>query len=245
MLCYGLFRIKVVLFWCFMDNLTSLQKELFYLQDLKYRAFHIPLMPTVNEQRVIGIRTPVLRKFANEFYKRENYKEFLKTLPHYYYEENNLHAFLIEKCEDYDLCISLLDEFLPYVDNWATCDMLNPKVLLKNRKRLEKDLMRFLKSPHVYVKRFGIVCAMRAYIGENYNEEIANKIASIQSAEYYVNSAIGWFFATLLTKNYNQSVRFIQEKRLNEIAHNLAIKKARESLCIEKDKKEYLKTLKI
>ena len=226
-------------------NELTLKEKLFSLKDEKYRQFHIPLIPTVNAERVIGIRTPILRAFCKEFSKEDYAKSFLEDLPHYYYEENNLHAFLIENCKDYHHCVQLLNEFLPFVDNWATCDMMNPKVLLKNRDLLFSTVINFLKSDHVYQVRFGIVCAMRAFTGEFFNREIAEKISSIKTDEYYVNSAIGWFFATLLTKNYDSALPFIEQNALSITAHNLAIKKARESLCVSKERKDYLNSLKM
>ena len=225
-------------------DLNSLRSALFSMQDDKYKSFHAPLIPTVLPEKIIGIRTPDLRKFASTFYKEAFAKEFIKQLPHEFYEENNLHAFVIEKCNDYSSCVKMLDEFLPYVDNWATCDMLKPKVLLKNKNLLKQDIKRWLKSDKTFVCRFGIVIAMKAFFGEDFCEEIANEIAHLKSNEYYVNSAIGWFFATMLTKNYSKSIKYLQENKLSLVAHNLAIKKARESLCIKNEIKDYLLTLK-
>lgn len=227
-----------------MANLSKIKEQLFLMQDLKYKEFHTPLIPTVCPQKIIGIKTPVLRKFARGFNDKKLVEEFLNNLPHYYYEENNLHAFLIEKISDYFSCVSQLNKFLPFIDNWATCDMMNPKVLLKDKSLLKKDVLRWLKSTNVYEIRFAIICSMRAFLGCDFDEEIALKIASIKSDEYYVNSAIGWFFATLITKNEQIGVQFIVQNKLNATCHNLAIKKARESKIVKKQTKDYLKTLK-
>ncbi|MBR4420477.1 MAG: DNA alkylation repair protein [Clostridia bacterium] len=226
-------------------GLNLVQKELFCLQDIGYKEFHSKLMPTVDKERVIGVRTPSLRKFAKLFFVKEEVNSFTADLPHYYYEENNLHAFLIEMIKDYNDCILALDRFLPFVDNWATCDMMNPKVLLANKSLLKNDLLRWLESDKTYVVRFAIVCSIRAFCEDEFNQEVANKIAAIKTDEYYVNSAIGWFFATLLTKNFDIGVKYIKQNSLNKTAHNLAVKKAIESLLISKDKKEYLKGFKI
>lgn len=228
-----------------MKTPNNLQEKLFSMQDVGYKEFHAPLIPTVNPNKVIGVRTPRLRLFAKEFNFSKEKQNFLRDLPHYYYEENNLHAFLIEKINDYHECTNALDTFFPFIDNWATCDMMNPKVLLKNRDLLKEDIKRWLNSSYLYAVRFAIVCAMRAFCEENYSDEIACLIAKIESSEYYVNCAIGWYFATLLTKNYKEGIKFLEKKKLNAITHNLAIKKAIESKQISNDKKDYLKTLKI
>ena len=228
-----------------MNEEKSVIQKLFSLQDLNYRQFILPLIPTVSPQKVIGIRTPELRKLAKEIYKGDTVKDFLNALPHYYYEENNLHAFLIEQIKDYNECVTQLKRFLPLVDNWATCDGMSPKVLLRHKDLLVLTVKEFLSSNEVYLKRFAIITAMRAFCGNDYNGEIACLIASIKSNEYYVNMAIGWFFATLLAKNPTQALVFIKQKRLNETAHNFAIKKARESLRVSKELKSELLKYKI
>ncbi len=228
-----------------MEENNELISQLFAMQDLKYREFSLPLMPTVDPKKVIGIRTPVLRKFAKEFSKTDSAKKFLQDLPHYYFEENNLHSYLIEQIKDYGECINRLKEFLPFVDNWATCDCMSPKALLKNRELLFKDIQVFLNSSKTYVIRFGILCAMRAFIGKNYSSFLAEKIAAIKSDEYYVNCAIGWYFATLIAKNESEALEFIEKKALNKTAQNMAIKKARESFRVSNLTKEILLAYKI
>lgn len=227
------------------SNLSQLQAQLKRLGDLKYRNFHIPLIPTVNPSTVIGVRVPVLRKFAKEFNNSEFSKSFIKILPHEYFEEYNLHAFLIEQINDFELCKKQLDLFLPFVNNWATCDCMSPKVLKSDKQKLKNLVFEYVKSSEIYKIRFGIVCAMRAFTGEDFCQEITDKIASLKSDEYYVNMAIGWFFATLLTKNYSQTLPYLQDKKLQSLTHNLAIKKACESLAVPSENKEYLKSLKI
>ena len=228
-----------------MNEQKEIAQKLFSLQDLNYRQFSLPLIPTVSPEKVIGVRTPDLRKLAKEIYKSDTAKDFLNVLPHYYYEENNLHGFLIEQIKDYNECVTHLKRFLPFVDNWATCDGIRPKVLLKHKDLLVLTVKEFLSSNEIYVKRFAIITAMRAFCGNDYNGEIACLIADVRSNEYYVNMAIGWFFATLLAKNPTQALSFIKQKRLNEKAHNLAIKKARESLRVSAELKSELLKYKI
>ena len=219
-------------------------KELFLLQDKEYREFQSKLMPTVDKARVIGVRIPVLRKFAADFYKREEAARFLSELPHRYYEENNLHAFLIEKETDYDKCISLLDDFLPYVDNWATCDMMSPKVLGDNKDRLIDEIYKWIESRDTYSVRYGINLFMKYYLDEGFTEEYPRVVAEVKSDEYYVNMMRAWYFATALAKRYDEVLPFITENRLDKWTHNKTIQKAVESYRITDEQMNHLKTLK-
>lgn len=219
--------------------------ELFEFQDLNYRDFQSRLMPTVPKERIIGVRTPVLRKYAAEFAKRENAAEFLQTLPHKYYEEDNLHGFLIEKIRDFEQCIDALDKFLPYVDNWATCDMMSPKVLKKYPQELLVAVKRWIASEHVYEVRFAIGCLMKYYLEDNFSEEYADMAAAVESEEYYIKMMQAWYFATALAKQYERILPYIEKKRLEPWVHNKAIQKAVESYRITPEQKTYLKTLKI
>ena len=229
-----------------MNNLTKeVQEALFSMQDLEYRDFHSKLMPTVEKERVIGVRTPMLRKFAKQFAKNGNVEMFLKQLPHTYYEENNLHGFLIEGCKDYDTCVSLLDEFLPHVDNWATCDMMTPKVLKKDLPRLLDKIKEWIASEHTYTIRYGIGLLMQFYLDEAFKPEYPALVAGIRSEEYYVNMMIAWYFATALAKQYETILPYLEEKRLDVWVHNKTIQKAVESYRITKEQKEYLRTLRI
>lgn len=224
---------------------TQLQEKLFSLQDIEYKAFHSKLMPTVNPDAVIGIRTPVLRKFADEFYKTEDTKAFLKELPHKYYEENNLHAFLLEKITDYPILIKELNIFLPFVDNWATCDMMKPKIFKKHKPLLIKDIEKWLKSKNTYEVRYGIVCLMTYFLESDFKKEYLIWIVDIKSDEYYINMARAWFFATALTKQYNSTVKIIENKMLDKWTHNKAIQKACESYRVTEEKAAFLKGLKV
>lgn len=223
----------------------NVQKELFALQDLKYRDFHSKLMPTVDKEKIIGVRTPQLRKFANAFAKTEEAKEFLKILPHEYYEENNLHGFLIEKIKDFDQCIAELDRFLPYVDNWATCDMMSPKVLKKYPKKLLEQVKVWIKSEDTYAVRYAIGCLMNYYLEEEFSTEYPDMAAAVKSEEYYIQMMQAWYFATALAKQYEAILPYLEERRLEPWVHNKSIQKAVESYRITPEQKAYLKTLKI
>ena len=224
--------------------MEELRKELFLLQDKQYREFQSRLMPTVDKKLVIGLRIPELRSFAKKFSKTDKVSVFLSDLPHTYYEENNLHAFLIEAEKDYDKCISLLDEFLPYVDNWATCDMMSPKVLGKNRDRLINEIYRWIESGETYTVRYGINLMMKYYLDEAFTEEYPRIVAEVESDDYYVNMMRAWYFATALAKKYDEVLSFITENRLDKWTHNKTIQKAVESYRITDEQKKHLKTLK-
>lgn len=224
---------------------VDIQQELFALQDLSYRDFHAKLMPTVDKARVIGVRTPKLRAFAKEFGKTEEAKEFLKVLPHQYYEENNLHGLLIEQIKDYPTLIRELNRFLPCIDNWATCDLLTVRVVKKHLDTFTEEVERWLASDYTYTIRFGIGMLMRYYLEEHFSLEYPEKVAKIRSEEYYVNMMRAWYFATALAKQYEAIFPFLEEKRLDAWTHNKTIQKAIESYRITQEQKAYLRTLRI
>ena len=224
---------------------VDIQQELFALQDLSYRDFHAKLMPTVDKARVIGVRTPKLRAFAKEFGKTEEAKEFLKVLPHQYYEENNLHGLLIEQIKDYPTLIRELNRFLPCIDNWATCDLRTVRVVKKHLDTFTEEVERWLASDHTYTIRFGIGMLMRYYLEEHFSLEYPEKVAKIRSEEYYVNMMRAWYFATALAKQYEAIFPFLEEKRLDAWTHNKTIQKAIESYRITQEQKAYLRTLRI
>ena len=224
---------------------VDIQQELFALQDLSYRDFHAKLIPTVDKARVIGVRTPKLRAFAKEFGKTEEAKEFLKVLPHQYYEENNLHGLLIEQIKDYPTLIGELNRFLPCIDNWATCDLLTVRVVKKHLDTFTEEVERWLASDHTYTIRFGIGMLMRYYLEEHFSLEYPEKVAKICSKEYYVNMMRAWYFATALAKQYEAIFPFLEEKRLDAWTHNKTIQKAIESYRITQEQKAYLRTLRI
>lgn len=225
--------------------MKMLEKELFELQDIKYKEFHQKLMPTVNPDKVIGIRTPVLRKFAKEFSKRGEAESFIKNLPHKYYEEDNLHAFLLEEIKDYEELIKELNNFLPFVDNWATCDMMRPKILKNHKKELIKDIDRWLNSKDAYAIRFAVNCLMTYYLDEDFKSEYLEKVAKIESDEYYINMVRAWYFATALAKQYDATIKILEDNVLDKWTHNKTIQKAVESYRITNEQKAVLKKLKI
>lgn len=228
-----------------MNTEEIIQSKLFELQDLKYRDFHSKLMPTVNKEKIIGVRTPALRKFAKEINKSDLKTDFLNIFPHKYYEEDNLHAFIIEQIEDYDECICALDDFLPFVDNWATCDMMTPKILGKNLEKLYSKIEEWIKSQHTYTVRFAIVTLMKFFMGEQLEKKHLKLLIDVTSDEYYINMAIAWYLATALSSNWELVIPYIEDKKFDKWVHNKAIQKAIESYRVTTGQKTYLRTLKI
>lgn len=222
----------------------KIRQKLFEMQDKEYRDFHAALIPTIDKERVIGVRTPNLRKFAKEMAKEPEIGVFLSDVPHWYYEENNLHAFMIEQIKDYQECLTAVEKFLPYIDNWATCDMLSPKVFKKHRKELLTPIGRWIASDETYTVRFGLGMLMRFYLDDAFEVRYLEMAASVKSEEYYVNMMIAWYFATALSKQYEAAVCYLESQRLDVWTHNKAIQKACESYRITKEQKEFLRTLK-
>ncbi len=223
----------------------NIKDELFKLQDIKYRDFQAKLIPTVKIDNIIGVRTPDLRNLAKKLVKTNNYLPFINELPHKYFDENQLHAFILSELKDYDECMTYINEFLPYVDNWATCDQLLPKALKKHHEELLNQIKTWIKSEDEYTIRFGIGMLMKYYLDDKFLPEYLNIVANIKSDKYYVNMMIAWYFATALTKQYKFAIIIIEDKKLDIWTHNKAITKAIESYRITDDKKEYLRTLKI
>lgn len=223
--------------------MEAIQKRLFELQDLSYKEFNSKLMPTVNPETVIGVRTPLLRKLAKEI-KGSEAEAFLQKLPHDYFEENQLHAFLIEQTKEYEDCIRELERFLPYVDNWSTCDCMSPKVLKKHLPELLEQVKVWIASGHTYTVRYGIGMLMRYYLDEEFSLEYPDLVASVRSDEYYIKMMAAWYFATALAKQYDAILPYITKMRLDVWTHNKTIQKAVESYRITPEQKVYLKTLK-
>ena len=221
-----------------------IQEKLYALQDLKYKEFQCKLMPTISPEAVIGVRTPELRKLAKEISKEPEMKEYLKILPHRYYEENNLHGFLLERMKDYGEAVAAVDEFLPYVDNWATCDSMNPKVFQKHLPELLTNIQKWIAEQHTYTVRFGIGMLMGLYLDKDFSLEFPAWVADIRSEEYYINMMIAWYFATALAKQWDAILPYIEERRLDKWAHNKTIQKAIESYRITDEQKAYLRKLK-
>ena len=229
-----------------MNKMTEIIRErLFALQDLKYRDFHSSLMPTVDKNLVIGVRTPELRKLAKEMAKDPEITVFLADLPHKYYEENNLHGMIIEMEKDFVKCMDMLEDFLPYIDNWATCDLISPKIFRKNTSQLLEKVRVWIRSEHTYTCRFAMKMLMTWYLDEEFSLEYPEMVAGVDSEEYYVNMMRAWYFATALAKQYESVVPFIENKRLDDWTHNKTIQKSVESFRITPQQKAYLKTSKV
>ena len=222
----------------------EIRKELKKLQDKGYREMQVTIIPTLEADSIIGVRTPALRQLAKELAKREDISEFLSDLPHKFFEENQLHAFILSGMKDAESCIRFVDEFLPYVDNWATCDQMSPKVFKKHKQLLLEYVDKWIRSEHTYVKRFAIGMLMEHFLDEDFKTSYLTKVSKIRSEEYYVNMMIAWYFATALAKQYEDTLPFIEKQKLDKWTHNKSIQKAVESYRITPEQKEYLKTLK-
>ena len=223
----------------------SIRETLFSLREEKYAAFQARLIPNVAPERVIGVRTPALRKLAKTLRGSGQAEEFLKALPHEFFEENNLHAFLLCEMKDFEACVQAVEDFLPYVDNWATCDQMSPGVFRKNKQALLPHIRRWIASEQCYTRRFGIGMLMSHFLDEDFREEYLSLVSDIRSEEYYVNMMIAWYFATALAKQYEAALPYLENRRLAPWVHNKAIQKALESFRVSDEHKNYLRTLKI
>lgn len=227
-----------------MEIVQIIREKLFELQDSDYAEFQRKLIPNVAPETIIGVRTPELRKLAKEVSKLPGIEEYMKVLPHDYFEEYNLHGFLIEGMKDYERCIEELNAFLPYVDNWATCDLVSPKLFKKHLPELLGQIQIWMASDRPYTIRFGMEALMRHFLDDSFRPEYLELAAAIRSEEYYVNMMTAWFFATALAKQYDATIPYIEEQRLDEWTHNKAIQKAIESYRVSDEQKTYLRTLK-
>ena len=224
---------------------TNISAQLFALQNQAYADFQSKLLPTVQRETVIGVRTPDLRKMAKQICKTPITQEFLQTLPHRYFDENQLHAFILSEEKDFNTCIAELEQFLPYVDNWATCDQLSPQCFKRHTTELLPFICKWMRSAHTYTKRFGIGTLMRYFLDEAFRPEYLEWIASIKSDEYYIRMMQAWFFATALAKQWEATLPYIEQHRLEKDTHNKTIQKAVESFRITDEQKELLKTLRV
>ena len=222
----------------------DIKNRLFELRDEKYADFQGKLIPTVDRESIIGVRTPELRKLAKELSGRGDIGEFLSALPHRYFDENQLHAFVISEIKDYEKCAEEVRRFLPFVDNWATCDQLSPKCFKKHRKELIGEIGGWLESKNTYTVRFGIGMLMQHFLDSDFKPEYPAAVSRLRSDEYYINMMIAWYFATALAKQYETALPYIENRALDPWTHNKAIQKAVESRRITPGQKEYLKSLK-
>ena len=220
-------------------------QRLFALQDLEYQVFQSKLIPNLAPDAMIGVRTPALRAYAKELVRRADVGDFLAALPHRYFDENQLHAFLISLGKDYGETLSAVDAFLPYVDNWATCDQMSPRAFRGHRSELLGEIERWMASEHVYTIRFAVGMLMQHYLDEDFDAAYLERVAALRSGEYYVNMMIAWYFATALAKQYDAALPYLEQRRLDAWTHNKAIQKALESYRVSDERKSYLRTLKI
>ena len=223
--------------------IREIRNTLFALQDPAYRDLQVRIIPTVKPEMIIGVRTPELRKMAKEINGTEKARVFLDDLPHGYFEENQLHAFIISGIKDYEECLRELERFLPRVDNWATCDQMSPRVFRKHRTELPESLRNWIGSTQTYTIRFAIGMLMEHYLDEDFDPVYPEMAAAVRSDEYYVNMMIAWYFATALAKQYDAVLPYIENRRLDEWTHNKAIRKSIESFRITPEQKDYLRTL--
>ena len=223
--------------------MDSIKEKLFKLQDKKYQELQSKIIPNIDSSTIIGVRTPEIKKLAKEVVKGD-YKPFLEELPHKYYDENQLHAFIISEIKNYDECIKYINAFLPYINNWATCDTLIPKVFKKNPDKLIIEVKKWIKSKDTYTIRYGIGTLMRFYLNDKFKEDYLELVSKIKSNEYYVNMMIAWFFATSLAKQYDKTIKYIENNKLDTWVHNKTIQKAIESYRITDKQKDYLRKYK-
>lgn len=223
----------------------EIKTELFQLQDEAYRDFQGKLIPTIERDTIIGVRTPELRKLAKKLVKRDDVDEFLAVLPHLYFDENQLHAFLISEMKDFGRCMDNVCRFLPYVDNWATCDQLSPGIFKKYRQELLPYIREWIGSERVYTVRFAVGMLMQHFLDQDFDLAYPELVAGIQTEEYYINMMVAWYFATALAKQYEAVLPYIEGKRLDNWTHNKAIQKSIESRRITPEQKAYLRSLKV
>ena len=224
---------------------TAVCKKLISLQDLKYRDMQIKIIPNIDPASIIGVRTPELKKIAKEMYRSGEYRSFIKKLPHDHFEENQLHAFIICEMKDPAECFDEVEHFLPYVDNWATCDQLSPKIFKKNKDELLKHIKTWIGSDRTYTVRFGVGMLMQHFLDDDYDEKYPKMVAGLRSDEYYINMMIAWYFATALAKQYESVLPYIEENKLDDWTHNKAIQKSLESFRVTDEHKKYLRSLKV
>ena len=224
---------------------SEIRAELFRLRDEKYAALQAKIIPTLVPERIIGVRTPALRTLAKKMYQGNDARDFLSNLPHQYFDEDQLHAFIISLEKDFDKCVSKVEVFLPHIDNWATCDQLSPKVFKKQSERLLPFIHQWIQSEATYTVRFAIRPLMQHFLDEMFSLPLVELVATVKSQEYYIEMMIAWYFATALAEQYDSALPFFKEKRLDDWTHNKAIQKALESRRLTVEQKEYLKTLKI
>lgn len=227
------------------NYIEHIRRRLYELADPVYGEFQSKLIPDVDRTHFIGVRTPALRNLAKELYGTDEATEFLNDLPHTYFDENQLHAFLVSRAKPFDICIKEVDKFLPYVNNWATCDQMSPAIFKKNTDLLLPRVFSWIDSDHIYTVRFGIGMLMQYFLDDLFDIKYPEKVSRIRSDEYYINMMIAWYFATALAKQYDAVLPFLEEQKLSAWVHNKTIQKAVESYRITDEQKTYLRSLRI
>lgn len=222
-----------------------LTEKLLSMQDVPYRDFQRKLIPGIAPEKIIGVRTPQLRRLARQLRGTPGAADFMAALPHRFFEENQVHAGLIMQEKDFDACLALVNNFLPYVDNWATCDQLSPKALQTDLPRLMDSIRAWLASDHPYTVRFGVNCLMQWYLGDAFDPSVLEMVAMLQHEDYYVRMGAAWYFATALALQYDAALPYIEQRRLEPWTHNKAIQKAIESRRITPAQKDALRAMKI
>ena len=212
-------------------------------RDEEYKEFQARLVPNISPDTMIGVRTPQIRKIAKEVFNSESRDEFLRDLPHRYYEENLVHFFVVAMIKDFDECVRAVEEFLPYIDCWPVSDQATPKVFTKNHERLLPYIRKWIKSDHIYTARFGIRMLMNEFLCEDFKPEYLKWVADVKGEDYYIRMMVAWYFATALAKRYDESVKYIEGRKLDEWVRKKAIQKAIESYRVTDEHKEYLKSL--
>jgi 3-methyladenine DNA glycosylase AlkD len=227
-----------------MSDNNAFLKSLYVLQDTAYRDFNAKLIPNISKDCFIGIRTPILRKMAKDMVKSGQYKDFISHLPHKYFEENQLHAFILSEIKDFDFVITETDRFLPYINNWATCDQLSPRVFKKNLDMVYEYVFKWIKSKDVYSVRFAIKTLMQYWLDDKFDEKYADMVANINSDEYYINMMRAWYFATAAAKQYDKILPYFKRGKIDEWTRLRAIQKALESFRVSDAHKKELRALK-
>ena len=222
----------------------SIYEKLSEVKDDEYKEFQAKLVPNISPDVILGVRTPDMRKIAKEMYGTPEGDSFLNELPHKYYEENLVHFFMIARIKDFDECVAAVETFLPYVDCWPVSDQSSPAVFKKNHQKLIPYIKKWIASDHVYTARFGLRMLMNEYLGEDFKDEYLELAASKKGDDYYLKMMIAWYFATALAKRYDETIPYIEERRLDEWVHRKSIQKALESYRVSDEHKEYLRSLK-
>ena len=224
--------------------MQEITEQIRALADAENAKFVARLMPQISPEQILGCRTPALRALAKSLgTDPDAVQTFLHTLPHRYFDENQLHAFLIARIKCFAECIAAVEAFLPYVDNWATCDQLSPTVFRKEAEQLLPYIDRWMQSAHTYTVRFAVGMLMQHFLDARFDPAYPERIAAIRSDEYYINMEIAWYFATALAKQPEAILPYLEARRLPEWVHKKTIQKCIESRRIPEETKTYLRTL--